>query len=175
MEAPGKNTTVKHFYLKDDGTFPNNALLPVLLYRSAWKLPWLAVRFIKRKLKEHFWGNAWKNGVFDYQHYHSKAHEVLCVYKGSTRLLLGGNNGIIVEVEAGDVVIIPAGVAHKNMDPSRTFKCVGAYPQGQNYDMKYGRFIERPQSDEDIAKVSLPKEDPVFGNSGPLVFYWKIS
>jgi uncharacterized protein YjlB len=176
MQIPPRNTAVKHFFLKDDGVFPNNADLPVILYKSAWSLPLITMfraSFIKKKLKANGWENAWKDGVFPYHHYHSTAHEVLCVFKGHTRILLGGNKGMVVEVEEGDVLVIPAGVAHRNMDPGNPFKCVGAYPKGQNYDMNYGKFAERPRTTEQIKKVPLPLTDPVYGNTGPLFYYWR--
>ena len=74
--------------------------------------------------------------------------------------------------EAGDVIIIPAGVSHKNLDQSPDFRCVGAYPKGQSPDMKYGNPTERPDADERIKKVPLPKTDPVFGKAGPLIRLW---
>jgi uncharacterized protein YjlB len=174
MKTEEKNITIKHFYLKDDGTFPNNSRLPVLLYRKVWQLPLFKVRFIKNKLKKNLWGNAWRNTVIGHHHYHSTAHEVLCAFKGSTSILLGGKNGLIVDMEEGDVLIIPAGVAHKNISPEKIFKCVGAYPLGQDYDMNYGKHIERPRTDEQIRKVPMPLSDPVFGKNGPLMSYWKI-
>jgi mannose-6-phosphate isomerase-like protein (cupin superfamily) len=82
--------------------------------------------------------------------------------------------GAIEEVCAGDVVIIPAGVAHKNLGASRDFGVVGAYPAGQDYDMNYGKHGERPRVDENIARVPLPESDPVFGSDGPLLNYWKL-
>lgn len=174
MKAFAKDIVVKHFFLKDDGTFPNNGKLPVLLYKSAWKLPLFKATFIKTELKQHLWENSWKNGIYDYHHYHSIAHEVLCAYRGGTKVLLGGDKGVILNFDCGDVLIIPAGVAHKNIEPESTFKCVGAYPRGQNYDMNYGKPSERPAADERIKEVPLPEEDPVFGKYGPLIEYWKI-
>ncbi|MDF2436414.1 MAG: cupin protein [Bacteroidota bacterium] len=172
MKAVIKRPVIKHFFLKDDGTFPNNGKLPVLLYKSAWQLPLFRVTFIKSELRSHFWENSWRNGVHEYHHYHSTAHEVLCAYKGETKLLLGGNNGVIVDFSAGDVLIIPAGVAHKNIQPDNPLKCVGAYPKGQNYDMNYGEDKERPAADNNIKNVSLPLADPIFGKDGPLMDYW---
>lgn len=174
MKAYSKDTVVKHFFLKDDGTFPNNGKLPVLLYKSAWKLPLFKATFIKTELRRHLWENSWKAGIYDYHHYHSVAHEVLCAYRGETKVLLGGENGVIVNFESGDVLIIPAGVAHKNLEPDNLFKCVGAYPKGQNYDMNYGKPSERPAADQHIKNVPLPEMDPVFGKYGPLIEYWKI-
>jgi uncharacterized protein YjlB len=174
MKASVKNMVIRHFFLKNDGTFPNNTALPALLYKSAWELPLFKATYIKTELKRNSWENAWKNGIYDYSHYHSTAHEVLCAYRGKTKVLLGGSSGVIVDFEYGDVLIIPAGVAHKNMEPESTFKCVGAYPKGQNYDMNYGKPGERPVADQNILNVPLPLEDPVFGKFGPLKEYWKI-
>jgi uncharacterized protein YjlB len=174
MDTSAKTTVIKHFFLRDDGMFPNNPKLPVLLYKSAWKLPLFKVTFIKSELRRHFWENSWRDSVYETHHYHSIAHEVLCAFKGDTQILLGGDKGVIVDFEAGDVLIIPAGVAHKNITPERTFKCVGAYPKGQDYDMNYGQSFERPQTDQNIKRVELPVEDPVFGKFGPLMEYWKI-
>lgn len=145
-----------------------------MLYKSALQLPLFKVTFIKTILKRNSWENSWKNGVYEYHHYHSVSHEVLCAYRGATKVLLGGDNGVIVDFEAGDVLIIPAGVAHKNIEPDNLFKCVGAYPKGQNYDMNYGQPFERPEADKNILKVPLPTEDPVYGKHGPLIEHWKI-
>ncbi|MGD8650012.1 MAG: hypothetical protein PVJ77_25990, partial [Desulfobacterales bacterium] len=73
---------------------------------------------------------------------------------------------------AGDVIIIPAGVAHKNLNQSLDFRCVGAYPAGQSPDMQYGKPSERPSADQNIRSVPLPETDPVFGKKGPLLEIW---
>jgi uncharacterized protein YjlB len=39
----------------------------------------------------------------------------------------------------GDVLLIPAGVAHKNVGASIDFKCVGAYPGGKEFDINLGK------------------------------------
>jgi uncharacterized protein YjlB len=81
-------------------------------------------------------------------------------------------DGKIVTVKAGDVIVIPAGVAHKNIDQSPDFKVVGAYPTGQTPDMKYGKLGERPMTDGNIRKVPLPTNDPVFGKTRQLIQHW---
>ncbi len=86
---------------------------------------------------------------------------------------LGGEHGVLHEVRAGDVIIIPAGVAHKNLGSSDGFGVVGAYPDGQDWDMNYGRAGERPRSDRNIRLVAVPKADPVFGVAGPLLEQWR--
>jgi uncharacterized protein YjlB len=114
--------------------------------------------------------------VYGFHHYHSTAHEVLGVYRGSTRVQLGGQEGIVVEVHPGDVVVIPAGVAHKNLgggqSAAQPFGVVGAYPLGQRPDMNDGRAGERPRADRAIARVPLPSADPVYGPQGPLFEHW---
>jgi uncharacterized protein YjlB len=70
------------------------------------------------------------------------------------------------------VVIIPAGVGHKNMGSSSDFRVVGAYPPGQTWDMNYGKPNERPQADKNISRVPLPPADPIYGDNGPLVEFW---
>ena len=86
---------------------------------------------------------------------------------------LGGPDGMTIDAQVGDVIIIPAGVAHKNLGSSNDFRCVGAYPPGQDWDMNYGRPGERPKSDQNIAKVPLPTSDPVYGGDGPLIKGWE--
>ncbi len=84
----------------------------------------------------------------------------------------GGATGVLVTVKAGDVIIIPAGVAHRNVGSSHDFGVVGAYPAGQNWDMNYGKANERPEVDKNIARVPLPHKDPIFGAGGPLIQHW---
>jgi uncharacterized protein YjlB len=167
------NNTIEKYYLKDDGIFPNSSL-PVLVYRKILELPLLLPSgYIKKLFAQHNWHGAWKNGVFEYHHYHSITHEALGIYKGTTTLLLGGESGVQLKIEKGDVLIIPAGVAHKNLEKQNKIKCVGAYPDGKSYDMNYGKKGERPQTDKNIKQVPLPQQDPVFGLLGGLKNYWK--
>jgi uncharacterized protein YjlB len=160
------------FILKDDGRIPNNSL-PLLVYRGFFKergsegASWLEERFEKNN-----WTNSWRNGVFSYHHYHSNTHEVLGVYSGSAKLHVGGESGIKLDVSAGDVIIIPAGVGHKNMGSSRDFGVVGAYPNGSSYDLKTGEEGERPEVDSNIEKVPKPEKDPLTGTNGGLTEIW---
>jgi len=159
--------------LKDDGIFPNNSELPLLLYQHGVKLPERdGAAYFEKLFKRNSWGGSWRNGIYGYHHYHSTAHEVLGVYGGRARVQLGGGKGVLVEVGPGDVVIIPAGVAHKNIKSSSDFRVVGAYPKGQTWDMNYGKAGERPTADRNIEKVPLPVADPVFGRNGPLALHW---
>ena len=158
------------YLLSDDGKFPNNVLLPLLIYKDAFQI--YDGKIIEEIFESNRWVNAWQDGIFNFDHYHSTAHEVLAVAEGTARIQFGGPNGIGLMVKPGDVIIIPAGVVHKNMDSDTGFKVVGAYPEGQEYDMKYGREDERPEADENIKAVPLPETDPVYGMDGPLLKHW---
>jgi uncharacterized protein YjlB len=158
--------------LRDDGTFPNSSL-PLLVYRNALQLKEDHPEdLVKEVFESNGWVNSWIDGVYDYHHYHSTAHEVLGITKGSALVLFGGPSGIAISLEKGDVVIIPAGVAHKNETSDKDFTCVGAYPEGQDYDIRKGEENDRPRADERIAKVPMPTADPVFGTDGPLLKNW---
>lgn len=159
--------------LKDASTIPNSRL-PLLIYQGALDLPKDdPAAAIEALLHKHQWGNDWRNGIFTYHHYHSTAHEVLFVFSGSCKVQAGGEGGLIETINAGDVIIIPAGVGHKNVGQSSDFKVVGAYPPQQNVDMNYGKPGERPRVDENIARLALPTTDPVFGKAGPLLEHWQ--
>jgi uncharacterized protein YjlB len=164
---------VHHEIISENGVFPNNAHLPVLLYKAVLELPdGNSEKVIQHIFAGNKWGNAWTNGIFNYHHYHSIAHEVLGVFRGACVVALGGSNEKQYHLEKGDVLIIPAGVAHKNISSSDDFKCVGAYPGGVSYDIKRGKLSERPEADKNIREVPLPEKDPVYGK-GPLQKFWK--
>ena len=159
--------------VKENGEFPNNNGLPYLLYKAVFELPdKKAGNVIKEIFASHQWSNAWKNGIYPYHHYHSITHEVLGVYEGACKVMLGGYEDKIVHIEKGDVLVIPAGVAHRNVGSTDNFGCVGAYPGGMDFDMHYGRPAERPRTDRNIEQVPMPATDPVYGY-GPLQDYWK--
>lgn len=160
------------YVFKDDGTYPNNILPLVLLKQAIQSTGPISPSTIEKVFHENNWVNPWRNGLFGFHHYHSTAHEALGIYSGWVKVQLGGPDGKIVTVEAGDVVVIPAGVAHKNIDQSSGFKVVGAYPIGQVPDMKYGKSGERPNADQNIQNIDLPEYDPVYGKTGPLMEFW---
>jgi len=160
----------------DDGTVPNNPVLPVLVLRQAVRTEAADLaRTFERVFRAHDWRGQWRDGIFSYHHYHSTAHEVLGVAAGSARVQLGGPDGGVFDVDAGDVLVLPAGVAHKNLDAASDFLVVGAYPEGQDWDLLRGRPGERPKADRNIEQVSLPDRDPVYGDEGPLVGHWGLT
>jgi uncharacterized protein YjlB len=176
MRQINQNPDVAAHLLKDDGTYPNNSQLPLLVYKQAINLTGPdPADGAQQVLEANGWGGTWKNGIYDYNHYHSTSHEVLVVYCGHAEVQLGGDQGPVFKLQTGDMVVIPAGVAHKNLGQSHDFGVVGAYPQGQeNYDMNYGKEGERPKTDDNIVKVPLPQKDPAYGADGPLNKYWPL-
>jgi len=165
--------SVEYTYIEDDGRFPNNSRVPLLVYRSAVEVSGgNGARAFETLFQQNRWEGSWRNGVYDVHHYHSTAHEVLGVYSGSARVQFGGESGTVCEVFAGDVVVIPAGVSHRRVSSNGDFRVVGAYPRGQRWDMNYGNEGERPQTDKNIASVPNPDADPVYGEKGPLKELW---
>lgn len=164
---------VREHYFEDDGRIPNNPELPLLIYPGALGKSERSPSRCKELLAENGWGGAWVNGVFSYHHYHSNAHEVLCVVSGEARIIFGGPEGVTFEVEAGDTVVIPAGVGYCNEGSSGDFTVIGAYPRGQeDYDLRTGEEGERPEVLDNIRAVSLPRADPLFGEGEPLLKRW---
>ena len=172
MDRQPRDPQVRRHLFEDDGRIPNNSDLPLLLYPGALSASDDLPSECEALFRENGWGGAWRNGIFPYHHYHSTAHEVLGIVRGSARLVFGGESGVTVEVEAGDVAVIPAGVGHCNSGSSDDFLVVGAYPRGQSWDLRTGEPDERPEVLENIRKVPLPGADPVFGDKGPLAEHW---
>ena len=98
---------------------------------------------------------------------------MLGVYSGTATLRLGGEHGENVEVNTGDVIVIPAGIAHQNVDADDAFGVVGAYPDGREWDLLRGLPGERPKADHNIAALPMPENDPIYGAEGPLRHIWK--
>ncbi|MCW3077695.1 MAG: cupin protein [Bacteroidetes bacterium] len=173
MNLINKSYIREVYHINDNGIFPNSEL-PVIIYKRVLDLPYLFASNAVRKLfKSNNWKNSWKSGVFEYHHYHSITHEVMGVAGGSTTILFGGDSGIKIVIEKGDVIIIPAGVAHKNLGKQNQVTCIGAYPEGKEYDMNYGKPGERPATDNKVKQAPRPLTDPVFGVNAGIAEYWK--
>ncbi|PKA98586.1 uncharacterized protein YjlB [Flavobacteriaceae bacterium MAR_2009_75] len=162
----------KKLYFKDDGKIPNSKY-PLILYKNAFSetgrsgASWLENRFL-----ENNWSNSWRNGIYSFHHYHSTSHEGLGVYSGSALVHLGGEDGEKIKIEAGDVIIIPAGVGHKNLG-GENLGVVGAYPDGRLWDLNKGLPGERPKADENIDGLPIPDADPLLGTEDGLIKIWK--
>jgi len=169
-----RSAEIEVWLFEDDGAIPNNSRLPLLLYRSALDFAHKDPASLCEKVfAAHGWNDAWRNGIYDFPHYHSTAHEVLGIAQGHAKVRLGGAQGRQVTVDPGDVIVIPAGVGHQNLGSSPDFLVIGAYPRGQSWDLCRDAPDERPQVLDNIARVPLPDNDPVYGEAGPLIGHWR--
>ena len=104
-------------------------------------------------------------------HLQTTSYEVLGISHGKARLCLGHeDNPRAVEetVGQGDVVVIPAGVAHRLLeDVEGGFSMVGCYPGGCSWDMAYGEEGEEERI-EGIRRLGWFERDPVYGDGGPV-------
>jgi uncharacterized protein YjlB len=140
-----------------EGGFPNSAF-PALLYCSAFPADADA---IEQAFADQGWSNAWRDGIFTYHHFHSAAHEVLGVAAGEVQVMLGGTSGQTALLRAGDALVIPAGVGHCNMGQSSNLLVIGAYPNGDDYDIRLGNPAELQAAKRAIAAARFPVRDPV--------------
>ena len=161
------------FVFADDGLVPNNRL-PLLLYKSA-----IAVdhthpeKTIEAVFGANGWGAMWRNGIFDYLHYHATVHEVLGVARGRATVRFGGDHGEELEIRKGDVAILPAGTGHQRLSATGDFRVVGAYPPGPEMEVTRPTAGNHHRALVSIPQVALPVADPVYGADGPLVELWK--
>jgi uncharacterized protein YjlB len=165
---------IEAYVLADDGLIPNNAKLPLVLYRQALALEDLRSepeRAFEALFGSNGWRSAWVDGIYDFHHYHSTAHEVLGMAKGFARVQFGGPQSFVADLTAGDVVVIPAGVGHCLIE-GEDLVVVGAYPEGQDWDLCRASAPDRAKALENIPWVPLPKLDPVFGPAGPVLALW---
>lgn len=154
-----------------DGAIPNSEL-PVMIYRSAVEAGDVTPEAMELMFLGNRWPAQWRAGIFDYHHFHSTAHEVLGIGSGHAIVQIGGPNGEEIELNAGDVIVIPAGVGHKRVSDDGDFVVVGGYPRGQVWDLRKGDPAECPEVDVNLANVPLPLTDPVSGEAGPLIKHW---
>ena len=185
----------EHHLLREAGTSPNNGALPLIVYRGAIEVggeePEAAV---ERHFGANGWGDGFRGDTFPFHHYHSIAHEVVGCARGTARLQFGGPGGPVVDVRAGDAVLIPAGVVHARLDDAPGYVSVGAYPPGQQPDLcvlsdgdadvsnarddteglalKVVGEAEMPAIRAAIAAVPLPGSDPLAGAGGPVASLW---
>jgi uncharacterized protein YjlB len=163
--------TVHTLLLQRNGWVPNNPRLPVLIYPAAVAIAGDdPAALFEATFRAHGWPPQWRDGVYAYHHYHTEGHEVLGIAAGHARLMLGGPQGHELEVRAGDVLLLPAGIGHCNLAASADFLVVGAYPPGQRADIR--RQAPTPAQQKTIEALPFPDQDPVQGAMGALQQHW---
>src|SRR5438105_3835182 len=85
----------------DDGLIPNNPRLPFVLYPRAIAAnghtdPAAA---FERAFAANGWRDSWRNGIYEFVHFHSMIHEVLGIARGRARVRFGGKFGRELDIE----------------------------------------------------------------------------
>jgi uncharacterized protein YjlB len=158
----------------DDGLIPNNPELEFIHYRSAVNTRGTddPAGLFEVLFEKNGWSGAWRNGIYDYVHYHPRTHEVLGLAVGKARVQFGGPKGKVLALKTGDVVVLPAGTGHQALSASKDLLVVGAYPAKGKYDEYEGSPKEHGLALRMIPKVPLPPKDPVYGTKGGLKNIW---
>jgi len=119
---------------KPQGLIPNSRF-PLLVHRGA--VPGGGTEAVKARFKGNGWGNNWEYpGVYHYAHFHSTSHECLGCAAGwrEFNLSVGEGGWTKVRVEAGDVIVMPAGVSHEHIGASDDIMMCGGYAGGRGWD-----------------------------------------
>ncbi|KAI5195068.1 hypothetical protein AUEXF2481DRAFT_63259 [Aureobasidium subglaciale EXF-2481] len=172
--TPLKEVKISKHQIPAHGLTPNTSIQkkPLLLYRNVF-----IANTSAGQIEEHLRGlgvvePAWRYTMYSTSHFHTTSHEVLCISSGSASLCFGheDNPSCVKEtVKQGDVIIVPAGVAHRLLeDLEGGFEMVGSYPKGKSWDMCYGKRGEEGKV-KGIGGLGWFGVDPVYGVGGPAV------
>ncbi|KAL4767068.1 hypothetical protein BDW60DRAFT_227067 [Aspergillus nidulans var. acristatus] len=156
-----------------------NSQLPVLHYRNV-----LPSHPSEETVTQFLTANQWeKRGTWGHitiRHFHPNSHECYGIFRGSSKLLLGAGagdraGGFELSVQAGDVIVLPAGIAHSCVESSEDYQYIGVYPQRcPRWRNEMGnRPIDLRSLREETERVAIPEADPVYGAGGPLLALWK--
>ncbi|KAM0326599.1 hypothetical protein ACHAQA_006468 [Verticillium albo-atrum] len=185
----------EQYHIKPTAHCPNN-VLPVLVYRNVLPLPYNEAT-ASEVLEAHGWEKRGTFGTIIIKHFHPNTHECYGIFQGSSELIFGAGRaddaaaGVTCRVSAGDVVVVPAGVAHASVptvgrpkvkwdldEDELHYQYVGVYPrEGPIWKVEYGKEEigkDDPLFDE-IAQVAVPVDDPISGPNGPLCQIWKAA
>jgi uncharacterized protein YjlB len=165
----------QRYRFRQSGLVPNHPRWPLIHYRSV-------VRFragidpaalFEDLFERNGWDDSWRDGVYDYLHYHARIHEVMGVGRGFAVVQFGGKSGRKLRVKAGDVVVLPAGTGHELISASKDFLVVGAYPATGTYDLCKPTAHAFRKAIKSVPRVPPPRKDPVYGKDGKLPALWK--
>jgi len=149
---------------KPQGMLPNSRF-PLLVHRNA--VPGGGQEAVQARFRSHGWLNNWRYpGIYTYHHFHSTTHECLGCARGWMEVVLFGEGGVLVRVEAGDVIVLPAGVSHCMVGNSDDIQMVGGYPDGRDWDNVQQAHLgeaERRDAAKRIMMLPIPARDPATG------------
>ena len=115
--APLKQIRVSRHQIPSHGLIPNTSIQnkPLYIYQGVFQ-PSVSASNIETHLTSvGVVVPQWRFTMYSQTHFHSTTHEVLCISHGRAKLCFGGedNSGAISPtVSKGDVIVVPAGVAH---------------------------------------------------------------
>ena len=171
-----ENVIPDEHHLKPDGAVINSRF-PLLVYRDAVAPG--PDGDLEKAMKDTFIRNEWSNnwtyrGVYTYPHFHSTTHEVLGVVRGKMPLRLGGSSHSPIVFNAGDVIVVPAGVSHTSFPDDEHLGhggtddvlMVGGYFEGRDWDLlRDGELseVELRAAIKLIMSLPIPSKDPVYG------------
>ncbi|KAG6334705.1 hypothetical protein ID866_4384 [Astraeus odoratus] len=169
--TPLASLRVSQYQIPKFNFFPNTSIQhrPLLIYHGCFRNPSASA------IESHLQSTGvvephWRYTMYSTSHFHSTAHEVLCITSGRARLCFGGEENtrrVETVVEKGDVIIVPAGVAHRLLEYlDDGFLMVGSYPVGKTWDMCYGKADEEAKVAK-IADLRWFERDPIYGDNGP--------
>ena len=164
------------FLFDDDGYVPNNPKLPFVVYRGAVDLAGTPdpEELVEKVISGNGWGEIWRNGIYEYVHYHSMIHEALGIARGRAKVRFGGKQGR----GAGNRrrrrrhparrhrTSMPVGVARSDGDRRLSRRA------GNSTSAAAAR-PSTPKRSSAIPKVPMPDTDPVYGKHGPLLTLWR--
>jgi uncharacterized protein YjlB len=159
----------------DDGLVPNNPTLALVIYRGAIDVARERdpAALFEAAFARNGWAQSWRNGIYPFVHYHSMCHEVLGIARGAARVRFGGARGEELDVNAGDVAILPAGTGHQRLVADHDLLVVGAYPPQGTYDLCRATPDDHARARGTIPTVARPQTDPLYGADGPLMRLWR--
>ncbi len=156
--------TTELYWSKPNGMLPNSRF-PLLVHRGA--VAGGGEEAVMQRFRNNGWLNNWHYpGIYTYAHFHSTTHECLGCARGWMEVELFGVGGLRVRVEAGDVIVLPAGVSHAMVAQSEDIMMVGGYPDGRDWDnVQEARLDEagRRAAAKRIMMLPIPTRDPATG------------
>ncbi|SMC87772.1 Uncharacterized protein YjlB [Fulvimarina manganoxydans] len=166
--------SVEPIRLPATATIPNSDW-PLLLVKGAITQEAARSAAVEQRFQDHGWQGTWTYTVYDYWHYHVEGHEVLACVSGTGKVGFGGEpeeGGRVLDLEVGDVVILPAGVGHKRFEASSDFAVAGAYPPGQTGAITRAGSMDLDEARRRIAALSRPASDPIDGAEPGVLAHW---